>query len=391
MQGLALILALAGVTVMGSASPVSAAQEGCREARAWPSFAQVAPTARSIYLVRVTESVDGVALEGNLVTVMKGSAPPTVDLRTLQPGTTGNGCPAPIGPYARVGDRLLIAYDGTAPDRVGSIDAVARVGRFRHRSNPSRLERLTFEEAQAWDASEPEVDDEPTARPALDPSVPLPGEPLWSCGGDPPGFPRQVLDGPVGVEQLPGAVFHGLRTSLELMRPEFELNPREDRPHELPWLLAVYDEDLALFLVQRPGGTEHYSAMYVDRKGDEWGFGGYRGDCQLRPLITHGLGSSEWRVDAWSPPTPQSTSFPVEVMEHECASGQPADGRIAEPIVEYGEDAITVTIPVHEVEGGATCPGNPWTPFLLELDEPIGDRQLLDGGPWPPEPRWPLP
>jgi hypothetical protein len=185
-------------------------------------------------------------------------------------------------------------------------------------------------------------------------------------------------------------VFDGLRAALEALRPEFELEPREDRPHELPWSLAVYDDDLALFLVRHPGDTEDYSAMFVERQGAEWGFAGYLGDCQIRPLITHGLGSSEWRVDPESPPTARSSSFPIEVMERECASGQPADGRIADPIVDYGEDAITVTIPVRRVEGSATCPGNPWTPFELELDEPIGDRLLLDGGPWPPEQRWPL-
>jgi hypothetical protein len=26
---------------------------------------------------------------------------------------------------------------------------------------------------------------------------------------------------------------------------------------------------------------------------------------------------------------------------------------------------------------------------VIELAEPIGDRLLLDGGPWPPEQRWP--
>ncbi len=78
-------------------------------------------------------------------------------------------------------------------------------------------------------------------------------------------------------------------------------------------------------------------------------------------------------------------------MERECASGQPATGRIANPIVDYDESAITITVPVRPVTGGANCPGNPWTPFVLELDEPIGDRVLLDGGPWPPEQRWPRP
>ena len=145
-----------------------------------------------------------------------------------------------------------------------------------------------------------------------------------------------------------------------------------------------------LRLVRRTRGTERFSAMYVEREGDEWGFGGM-GGCGLRPLITHGLGNSVWRVDPESPPTPGSSAFPIEVVERNCASGRPADGRIADPIVEYAEDAITVTIPVRPVAGSATCPGNPRTPFVLELDEPIGDRSLLDGGPWPPEQRWPSP
>lgn len=269
--------------------------------------------------------------------------------------------------------------------------ALASASQVERPDAPSGLERLTLAEARANDVSEPDQDDARSPGPTVEPDDAAAGDPLWSCRGELPGFPRAVLDGPLGVETMPGAVFDGLRAALEAMRPEFELEPREDRPHELPWLLAAYEDDLALFLVRHPGDAEHYSALFVERDGAEWSFGAYFGDCQLRPLITHGLGSSEWRVDPASPPTPESTSFPIEVMEHECASGQPPDGRIAEPIVDYGEDVITITIPVREVEGVATCPSNPWTPFVLELDEPIGDRQLVDGGPWPPQQRWPSP
>jgi hypothetical protein len=380
-------------TLMTLSGPVSAAQGECPDAQAWPSFAQVAPTARSVYLTKVTDSVDGVAVTARTIEVMKGAAPATVDLRTLRPGRTVDGCPAPRGLHARVGDRLLVAYDGRAPDRVGSIDAVAVVGGERDRRNVSGLEHLGLEEARAWDASGPDLRDVQTDAPSppiAPPPSPGPDDISWSCRGEAPGFPRSVLSGPVGVERLPGAVFDGLRRALEVMRPEFELEPREERPHLLPWLLASYEEELALFLVRRPGDIERYSAMYVVREGDEWGFGGYFDDCQPRPIVTHGLGSSEWRVDRASPPTPRSSSFRIEVMERECASGSPADGRIAEPIVEYAEEAIIITVPVRRVEGAATCQGNPWTPFVLELDEPIGDRLLLDGGPWPPQQRWPV-
>jgi hypothetical protein len=403
MKRLVLAIVLAVGTTMTAAVPVPASEGECRDTRAWPSFAEVAPTARSIYLVKVTRAVDGIAEKARSITVMRGAAPGTVDLRRLRPGRTSDGCPSPSGPHAQVGDRLLIAYDGTAPDRAGSIDAVAYVGRMRDRRNVSALERLTVEEARAFDApgilpGPPTVSPSPTPtparwspRPSLVPAAGGGSDVLWSCDGDSPGFPRSVLTGPSGMEKVEGAVFDGLRSALETMRPEFEFEPREDRANQLPWLLAYEDEDLALFLVRRAGRTERYSAMYVEREGDAWGFGGYTGDCRPRPLITHGLGSSEWRIDADSHPARGSSTFPIEVMERACASGQPADGRIADPIVEYGEDAITITIPVRPVEGGATCPGNPWTAFVVELDEPVGDRLLLDGGPWPPEQRWPSP
>lgn len=433
MKRLVLTVALALGTLMSMAAPASAAQDECADARAWPSFAEVAPTARSIFLVKVTRSVDGIAEKARSLEVMKGASPATIDLRRLQPGRTSDACLEPIGPFAQVGNRLLIAYDGTAPDRAGSIDAVAHVGRLRDRRNLSRLERLTLKEARAYDAPvtdrpapprrppppqtyPPEVIFGAMQKPirtlaqqvldvllaaitparsspplATDPAAGVATDGFWSCRGKEPGFPRSVLTGPTGAEKMDGAVFDGLRSALEVMRPEFEFELRKDRPHQLPWSLAYQDEDLAVFLVRRTGKAERYSVMYVEREGDMWGFAGYVDDCLPRPLITHGLGNSEWRIHGESPPAPASSSFGIEVMEHECASGRPADGRIADPIVEYGEDAITITVSVRRVEGGATCPGNPWTPFVLDLHEPIGDRLLLDGGPWPPEQRWPLP
>lgn len=302
---IAFALALAPGTLMTGAAPVSA-QPGCSDALAWPSFAEVVPTARSIILVKVSKSVEGIAEKARVVEVMKGSSSGGSDLRRLQPGRTSD-CPAPIGPYAQVGDRLLIAYDGIAPGRAGSIDAIAHVGRMRDRRNLSGLERLTLDEARAWDAHGPDRTDreEPTAPPQSDtvtdiirraipqpiagvirdildgvlssrtpaptpgrPSPSTPTEPttvgftdaVWSCGGDPPGFPRSALTGPMGVETMDGAVFDGLRSALETMRPEFEYERREDRPHQLPWLLAYQDQDLALFLVKRTGGWPRSSS-----------------------------------------------------------------------------------------------------------------------------------
>lgn len=83
-------------------------------------------------------------------------------------------------------------------------------------------------------------------------------------------------------------------------------------------------------------------------------------------------------------PSPSDQTLSLLVHEIECASGQPAEGRIAEPEVDYQEDAVLVTMRVERRSDSETCPGNPDTPYTLELKEPIGKRTLLDGGQTPP-------
>ncbi len=159
-----LLRAVAMVLGMLSTGPFAVvAQADCAGPTTWPSFAEVVPTARAIVLVKVTKSEDGIAGKARLVEVMKGGSPQWLDLRDLEPGRTNGGCPEPDGPYAQVGDRLAIAMDGTAADREGRVDAVAHVGRMRDGRNLSGLERLTFDEARAYDASEPDRPDTPRA------------------------------------------------------------------------------------------------------------------------------------------------------------------------------------------------------------------------------------
>ena len=71
----------------------------------------------------------------------------------------------------------------------------------------------------------------------------------------------------------------------------------------------------------------------------------------------------------------------VEILVHEraCASGDTAEGRITEPDVDYRDDAVVVTIRVQPKSGVQECPANPTTPYTLQLKEPLGDRELLEG------------
>ena len=77
--------------------------------------------------------------------------------------------------------------------------------------------------------------------------------------------------------------------------------------------------------------------------------------------------------------TPQTKSLDILVMEIECANGEPADGRINEPAIERDDDKVVVTFRVTPL-GEANCPSNPPTTHRVDLGEPLGDRELFDGG-----------
>jgi hypothetical protein len=94
--------------------------------------------------------------------------------------------------------------------------------------------------------------------------------------------------------------------------------------------------------------------------------------------------TASWRIDGSVDPA--ATEVPLMVNENACASGRTAEGRIEEPDVDYRRDAVVVTIRVRERSGDQDCPGNPDTPYVLRLDEPVGNRALLDGGQRPPAP-----
>ncbi len=90
-------------------------------------------------------------------------------------------------------------------------------------------------------------------------------------------------------------------------------------------------------------------------------------------------------------PDPASTELQVLINERDCASGQPPIGRGVLPVVVSDENRIVITVLVAPVAGSATCPSNPWHPVTIDLDEALGDRQILDGStlppvalPWPP-------
>jgi hypothetical protein len=106
--------------------------------------------------------------------------------------------------------------------------------------------------------------------------------------------------------------------------------------------------------------------------------------CAQRVPADEDLGDADLTLA--DTPSPDDTSVVLLVHERACASGHDAEGRIE--LVELTETAeqVQLRIGVRHRDGGQNCQGNPPTPFEVELDEPFGDREIVDASVVPPRP-----
>lgn len=106
------------------------------------------------------------------------------------------------------------------------------------------------------------------------------------------------------------------------------------------------------------------------------------GDCALRYDLGD-LGDAMVALDPDNPPDPDSSQVHLLVTEFACASGELADGRVTlERLVEH-EDRVELVVGVEPPPGIQTCQSHPPTPFIVELDEPLGSRTLVDAAVYP--------
>ncbi len=116
-----------------------------------------------------------------------------------------------------------------------------------------------------------------------------------------------------------------------------------------------------------------------------WVLGQY-GTCALRTgaVGVDEIGGAGLTFDPMNPPDSAADEIHLLVTERACASGELATGRIVLTDVVEGDDVIDLVIGVRERAGGADCPSNPPTPFVVELDAPLGDRAVRDAAVIPP-------
>ena len=199
---------------------------------------------------------------------------------------------------------------------------------------------------------------------------------LLTCGAGGLAFPPSALDRPRNYERGDSAPARALRRFLREEADDVG-QPRSG------WFLLARRRDRFEVASGRP---REYGWMEFERLGDgRWSWL-RSGGCFVRTRH-YGLPAVTWSRRGDGPPPPDATRIPVGVQEDECASGRDARGRILRPLVHYGRHTVTVTYFIRPARGGQTCQGVPPTRATLVLDEPLGDRRLRDGGPYPAKPR----
>jgi hypothetical protein len=216
------------------------------------------------------------------------------------------------------------------------------------------------------------------------------GELLLSCGRPDETFPASVMHDGLPWVLTDGearATFTALLADPrfdDILRMTFLTKGARTR-----WRLLRVDGDRYTFGLGRwypagpgPGAT----VMNVVRVGEGWEMR-ESGDCRLAPAIepdTTFLELTEPRdgLDR------ESTTLTVGVTEMACTGGRDPIPHLREPVVVESDDAVTVFWTTRSMSGrgGATCIGPRPSDATLQLDHPLGDRQLLDGSTYPARP-----
>jgi hypothetical protein len=106
------------------------------------------------------------------------------------------------------------------------------------------------------------------------------------------------------------------------------------------------------------------------------------GPCAQRAVGGSDVGEADLMLA--KPADPDATTLALLVTERACASGRSADGRVELLALEETGTEIRLRIGVRPLPGDQNCPGNPPTPFDVDLRGPVGDRAILDVGVEPP-------
>jgi hypothetical protein len=212
------------------------------------------------------------------------------------------------------------------------------------------------------------------------------GEVLVSCSGEPGWLPSAMAGGFEG--ETPRAE---IEVALDAIAVQPGLSAETSRvlPEggRTPWVLLSDTSGhltLGLGAWSLDGPARDAVTMDLELEDGTWVWQGHGNCWHLAPVLRDG--DEMWvNVTADSVPT-DTTDVPVGVTELACTGSRDPLPHLHDPVVVETAEDVTVYWTSEPPDGDQQCPGNPTATQTLVLDEPLGDRPLLDGSRWPPAP-----
>lgn len=129
---------------------------------------------------------------------------------------------------------------------------------------------------------------------------------------------------------------------------------------------------------------ENLAYMFLTRRDEGWSWSGSSingNPCELQYAIPEGLNTVEWRLDPSGPqPGPDATGIDVLLTERECVSGREIGDRLLGPQVVMSDTEVRIAFAAEPPPGDAQdCQGNPEMAYTVDLPEPLGDRDVVEG------------
>jgi hypothetical protein len=210
---------------------------------------------------------------------------------------------------------------------------------------------------------------------------------LVSCGGEQSWPVSAMVDGiPNDIDEAEiRSVFGLLEAEMGIDAPSAIQEHGADRA---PYVVLADDGDEIVLGVGRwtiDGPVDDADVVTLTRGKQGLEATGW-GDCNNLAVA---LAEGRSQVEVTAPDggvDPATTAPEILVTEVQCSSGRDPQPYLGAPKVVEEGDRVLVSVTSEKVNGAANCIGNLPVPLTIELEEPIGDRELVDAGTWPPTP-----